>query len=207
MLLVEDEPRLRELLLRAIPDMGFAAEGAGSAEEALRKLAAQLAHILVLDLHLPGMSGLEFLQAVRQRWPGIMVVVLTGYGDLDAARQAIHLDVVDFLTKPCSLGDLEIALDRARKRLAPQGPPRTQPEVFFPHSQPQTHPPKPAPPGDSPDLNARRLDDLERGHILAALQRNQGNRTATARELGISLRTLYYRLSEYQKAGLLPDVE
>ena len=58
----------------------------------------------------------------------------------------------------------------------------------------------------APDLPpATTLDELEREHILAALARNNGNRSATATELGISLRTLYYRLNEYQKQGFHID--
>jgi DNA-binding NtrC family response regulator len=164
--------------------------------------------ILVVDLNLPGMSGLDFLELVHRRWRGTAAIILTGFGDLDAARRAMHLDAVDFLTKPCPLGDLEVALDRARRRSQPQAASLKGPLL--------AHPPAPEQPmnlaaaADAPDAQelaadrARRLDEVERLHILAALKRHGGNRTATARELGISLRTLYYRLSEYQKAGLLP---
>ena len=51
------------------------------------------------------------------------------------------------------------------------------------------------------------MEDIERQTILAALDRNDGNRTATAQELGISLRTLYYRLAEYQRRGFLPNTD
>jgi DNA-binding NtrC family response regulator len=207
-LLVEDEGRLRDLLVRAVRDMGFDSQGCRTAEEAVKLMEAGPAPIVVLDLNLPGMSGLEFLEVVHQRWRNTAVVILTGFGDLPAARKAMHLDAVDFLTKPCPLGDLEVALDRARRRSQPQASSLKGPLL--------THPPAPdrpaAPAGTAgaptaEDLAAdrtHRLDEVERLHILAALKRHDGNRTATAHELGISLRTLYYRLSEYQKAGLLP---
>jgi DNA-binding NtrC family response regulator len=142
---------------------------------------------MLLDLNLPGMSGMELFGLLRQRWPQTQVVILTGFGDLEAAREAIRLDVVDFLTKPCSLGDLEVALDRARKRL---GPPR--PDVG-PDAGPDSI--------VSDNAGPPTLDDIERQTILAALERHRGNRAATAAELGISLRTLYYRLAEYQRQG------
>jgi DNA-binding NtrC family response regulator len=186
-LVVEDEARLRELLLRAIPQMGFAPAGARSAEEALRLMEKSPSPIMLLDLNLPGMSGMELFGLLRQRWPQTQVVILTGFGDLEAAREAIRLDVVDFLTKPCSLGDLEVALDRARKRL---GPPR--PDVG-PDAGPDSI--------VSDNAGPPTLDDIERQTILAALERHRGNRAATAAELGISLRTLYYRLAEYQRQG------
>jgi DNA-binding NtrC family response regulator len=207
-LLVEDETRLRDLLVRAVRDMGFDPQGCRTAEEAVKSMEADPAPILLVDLNLPGMGGLEFLEIVHRRWRGTAAVILTGFGDLAAARRAMHLDAVDFLTKPCPLGELEVALDRARRRSQPQAASLKGPLLARPPIQGQ--------PASAPDraesLNAaelaadrtRRLDEVERMHILAALKHHGGNRTATARELGISLRTLYYRLSEYQKAGLLP---
>jgi len=121
------------------------------------------------------------------------VIVLTGFGDLDAARKAIHLDVVDFLSKPCALGDLEIALDRARSRLRKF----SEPELPEPEEEPKL---EFTPRETSPAVS---LEDVERQTILAALEKNNGNRNATAAELGISLRKLYYRLAQYQKQGLL----
>jgi DNA-binding NtrC family response regulator len=176
-LVVEDEPRMRELLLDVIPDMGFPETTAvRSAEEARRSLDATPADILLLDLQLPGASGMELFEEVRRQSPHAQVIVLTGHGDLDAARAAIHLDVVDFLRKPCHLGELEVALHRARQRQRPTASP---PTVTPDNSGPMT------------------LAEVEREQIFAALKRHQGNRTAAAAELGISRRTLHYRLREY----------
>ncbi|MCY2953280.1 MAG: response regulator [Planctomycetota bacterium] len=192
LLVVEDEPRMKEVLLRAASSWGFVVAPARTAEEAIRMMQAAASDIVLLDLNLPGMSGIECLQAIRHNWPKTQVVILTGFGDLDAAKQAIHLDVVEFLTKPSHLGELEVALDRARRRLDL-------------HALPQHHEQeKIVVPAVEPDAPAT-LDELERQAILAALERNAGNRTATAPELGISLRTLYYRLSEYQKHGYRVD--
>ena|SRR5687768_13319396 len=217
-LLVEDESRLREMLTRALREMGFHPTAAGSAEAALRVLEhgpPPPPGILILDLNLPGMDGMQFLGTLRQRWPTLQVVILTGFGDLEAAKKAIHLDVVDFLTKPCALGDLEIALDRARSRLRPrEGPdPAARAELLEraaeaaaedvpPKPQPQPPPLEFTPRESSPALS---LEEVERQHILAALDRNRGNRNATAAELGISLRKLYYRLAQYQKQGHIKD--
>ena len=188
-LIVEDEVRLRELLVDVVPDMGYAATGARSGEEALRLMEAETREIVLLDLNLPAMDGLTFFETIRHRWPQTQVIVLTGFGDLDAARRAIHLDVVDFLTKPCPLDKVDLALDRARRRIAERSQ-RPAPEV------PSTAPLETLS-GDSGTLQ-----DNERKLILAALARNGGNRTATAIELGISRRTLHYRLADYQKNGL-----
>lgn len=190
-LIVDDEPRMRDLMHRAVTSWGHKASLARSGEEGLRVLQAEPANIILLDLNLPAMSGLEFLERLRQSHPDIQVIILTGFGDLEAAKKAIHLDVVEFLTKPAHLGELEQAIDRARKRLE---------EITFPTP---TAPPPPMTPPDLPP--ATTLDEVEREHILAALARNNGNRSATATELGISLRTLYYRLNEYQKSGFHID--
>ena len=188
-LIVEDEPRMRELLLRAMTGWGFDAKAARSGEEALRLAAGdEPPHIVVLDLDLPGIGGLETFGRLRERQPDLQGIVLTGFGSLDAARQAIHLDVVEFLTKPVPLGELEHALDRAIRRVVPASPPVV----------PEESASEPMPPGQT-------LAEVERRHILETLARNNGNRTATAAELGISRRTLYYKLGEYQRDGFVEE--
>ncbi len=191
-LLVEDEQRLRDVLAKGIAKLGCDVTDVPNGEEALKVMADEPQPVVILDLNLPGLSGMELFGRIRQRWPNTQVIILTGFGDLETARQAIHLDVVDFLTKPCHLGDLEVALSRARQRLMASEPPPVAPplaaEIADP-PQPVDHPAK--------------LADIERQTILAALARNDGNRDETARELGISVRTLYYRLKEYQDKGLI----
>src|SRR5207248_791218 len=66
-LLVEDEPRLREMLVRAVTDMGFEAHGVGSGEAALRAIEEKPFEVVVLDLNLPGMDGMELFEALRRR--------------------------------------------------------------------------------------------------------------------------------------------
>ncbi len=176
-LIVEDEPRLRELLLDVITDMGFNTVAAKSAEDALRMLETETADIAILDLQLPLMGGIELFQIVHNRWPGMAVIILTGFGDLNAAREAIRLNVVDFLSKPFHLSDIEIALDRASKRTITEGSAQTA---------------RLTPNSDTPLT----LHENEKRLILAALTRHGGNRTAAAAELGISRRKLHYWLSE-----------
>ncbi len=193
-LIVEDEPRLRDMLSRAIPDMGFQPVSAKTAEQAMRIMQEEACTVAILDLNLPGMGGMDLFEQFRQKWPKTQVIVLTGYGDLESAKKAIHLDVVDFLTKPTTLGDLEVAIDRAWHRaqgisldgvgVQPPAGEDTDAEAFR----------KPAEDGDKP----RTLQQIERESILAALDRHGGNRAAAAEELGISVRTLYYRLAQYQ---------
>lgn len=199
-LVVEDEPRMGQMLGQAMVELDHPATVVRTGEEALRRMRDQPHDIIVLDLNLPGMSGLECLEKLRADWPHLQAIVLTGFGDLDAARRAIHLDVVEFLTKPAHLGELETALDRAQRRLhehdleqlAGEHGPGTP-------ARPAADPQEPTGEPDGPVS----LDELERKAILEALDRHDGNRERAADELGISVRTLYYRLKQYQDRGLL----
>jgi len=186
-LVVEDESRMRELLLRALTGWGFEAVAARNGEEGLRLHEAHPFDIALLDLNLPGIGGMEVLQRMRARTPHLQAIILTGFASIESAKQAVHLDVVEFLTKPTHLGELEQALDRALRRMSP-----TAPAVL-----------------DKPDLPpvtaGMTLDEVERQHILMALRQNNGNRTATAQALGISRRTLYYKLEEYERQGFTSD--
>ncbi len=186
-LIVEDEPRLRDLLLDVVPSMGFPALAARTAEEAEKLMQSEACEILILDLQLPGMGGMEFLEKLRRQSRDVQAIVLTGFGSLDAARKAIHLDVVEFLCKPCHLDELEVALDRARRRIAPAEASMTMMEDAVPSPESSTA--------------ALTLEEIERRQILESLARHGGNRTAAAAELGISRRTLHYRLSEYRRQG------
>ena len=207
-LVVEDEVRIRDMLSRALKEMGYRATLASSAEAAARLMGQKEFDILMLDLNLPGMGGMEFFDIVRKRHRDIQVIILTGFGDLEAAKRAIHLDVVEFLTKPCALGNLEIALERARKRrrgqLVSESVAAAEPLLQFdsPHGERARQPAiAVAPAGGDETLS---LEELEQKHILAALQKHNGKRAAAAAELGISIRKLFYRLGEYQKKGIIP---
>lgn len=203
-LIVDDEPRLREMLQRAVREMEFFPHVAESAEAAQRVIEEHACDIAVLDINLPGMDGMTFFGKLRERCPDVQVVILTGYGDLDTAKRAIHLDVVDFLTKPCSLADLEAALGRALKRRLDAAKPKPLPELpasmrgGVTEDEVALEGEAPAPPEPRPGMS---LPDVEREHIIATLRRHGGNRSEAAKELGISVRTLYYRLATYQEAG------
>lgn len=194
-LVVEDELRIRNMLNSALAGMGFKATLAGSAEEGMRLMKTRDFDILMLDLNLPGMDGLEFLRTIRVANQQLQVIVLTGFGDLEAAKRAIHMDVVEFLTKPCTLGSLEVALDRARKRRKTLLMSEMPMEADAAEIEA-----KPAAPVEP--VAGEEIEELERRHILATLEKNDGNRALTAAELGISLRKLYYRLKQYERKGL-----
>jgi DNA-binding NtrC family response regulator len=201
-LIVEDEPRLREMLVANVVEMGLEPSGASSAESALKILDQQMFAIAVVDLNLPGMGGMDLCERVRQRWPLIQLIILTGFGDLDSAKRAIRMEAVDFLTKPCGMDNLEAALGRARLRWLERwltvadyrNAPAEQAELEAPETIEATRVSTPL-----------SLDDMERKLIFAALARHNGSRESAATELGISVRKLYYRLRQYQQRGLVPD--
>ena len=163
----------------------------------MRTVEQQPPDIVLLDLNLPGMDGLQFFNALRQKQPEVQGIVLTGFASIEAAKQAVHMDMVEFLTKPCHLGEVEQALDRAMRRIAPPEPPIV-PDPTFAEGGDGFEP-------RDDDGSPKTLEEVEREHILSTLQRLGGNRTATATELGISRRTLYYKLTEYQKQGYEVD--
>jgi len=216
-ILVDDEARLRDVLVRSIRSIGHDVVGAGSAEEALRVLKDRPRDVAIVDLNLPGMSGMDLFAELRRKHPATQVIVLTGFGDLDTAQQAIRLDVVDFLTKPCHLGDLEQAMDRAARRLRDPDQ-KPDPRLDKPESLPPDIPIDDDD-EDGADVDAsgarptmpveptagQTLEDLERDAILASLARHDGHRRKAAAELGISLRKLYYCLSRYEAQGQFGD--
>jgi DNA-binding NtrC family response regulator len=184
-LIVEDDPRVREMLVRVVQTAGFHALAVWSGEEAVRHIEKQAFDIAILDYHLPRIDGLTTLRKLRQSVPNLQGIVLTGYANLDVAKQAIHLDVVEFLTKPCQRGELEQALDRALKRQA--GTPPNPMDL----AQEATTAQRPA----------QTIEEAERELILQSLRRNNGNRAAAARELGITRRTLHNKINAYQNQG------
>lgn len=183
-LAVEDERRLRELFGEMIPEMGFGCSTARTAEEAIAQMSARPAQIVMLDLQLPQMGGMELFDVIRRRWPATEVIILTAFGSLDAATRAIRLDVVDFLTKPFHLCDVEVALGRARLRVLSKS--RAAQVIAAP-----------AVVEAEPVESMRTIDQVIHDQIVEALAQHGGNRTRAARALGISRRTLHYRLKEY----------
>jgi len=196
-MIIEDGARFREMLTRAVREMEFEPRAMDCAESAIESLEEEPVEIAMVDLGLPGMSGLDLCRYLHEHFPSIQVIILTGYGDLDAAKQAIRLDVVDFLTKPCDHGELEVALDRALRRgtdPSKSGVESIDWEGANDGAQESDSDSK----TDTGTAHERTIEQLERRHILEAIKRNNGNRAMAARELGISVRTLYYRLSRYK---------
>lgn len=190
MLIIEDESAQRMMYEKVLTKRGFGVRQAAGVSEAYKALEAEEYGVILLDLNLNGQSGMEIFESLRESYPAIPVVIASGYGTLNDAARAIRMDVVDFLTKPVSLDDLESAIERAWSRNMRL---RAALAASLPKEIDQ----------DAQLLTTRRslnIEQAERDLIFEALRRCQDNRKAASRMLGISERKLYYRLSMY-----LPD--
>jgi DNA-binding NtrC family response regulator len=100
LLIVDDEKALREAIAERLSDHGFAVEQADSGEDAIRRLADFAFDVLITDLRLPGIDGRQVLEAAIERYPDLVAIVITGYGTVKDAVDAIKQGASDFITKP-----------------------------------------------------------------------------------------------------------
>jgi DNA-binding NtrC family response regulator len=100
LLIVDDEAALRSAIAERLADHGFVVEQAGNGEDALQRLTDFAFDILITDLRLPGIGGREVLDAALERYPDIIAIVITGYGTVKDAVEAIKQGAADFITKP-----------------------------------------------------------------------------------------------------------
>jgi len=117
-LLVDDEPGLRKVLGIALTDLGYEVIMAPDGREALRLFEVRLPHIVLSDVKMPGMDGIELLQAIKRIRSDTEVIMITGHGDMDLAVRSLKYEATDFITKPIGDDALEIALKRAHERIA-----------------------------------------------------------------------------------------
>jgi two-component system, NtrC family, response regulator AtoC len=120
LLLVEDEASVREAFALRLTDQGYAVQTAGSGEECLTLLKSFEPDILVLDLVMPNLSGLDVLERVKQTSPNLLVILLTARGTVKDAVEATRLGAFDFVAKSIDMEDLQHALIRATQLLTLQ---------------------------------------------------------------------------------------
>jgi DNA-binding NtrC family response regulator len=118
-LVVDDEPDVLDLVVEYFREQGVRTTAATDGRAAIAALERDPARfgLVVTDLQLPDVDGLAVLEAARRVNPSCYVVIITGYASLDSAIQAVRLGAYDYLTKPFSLGQLEVILARVRDRL------------------------------------------------------------------------------------------
>lgn len=170
-LIVDDDERYRSRLGKALARRGYEVRVAGDAEEALASARQDSPEYAVLDLRMPGRSGLDLLQDLLAIDPTTTAVMLTGYGSIATAVEAVKLGAVHYLTKPADADDVERAFARRDG------------EVPVADTTPVEHVPT--------------LARVEWEHIQRVLQDCQGNISQAARLLGIHRRSLQRKLAKY----------
>ena len=170
LLLVDDDAVFRERLARAFRERGYDVRTAGSAEEALRTAGHDTPELAVVDLRMPGKSGLELVRDLVALDPSTKIVVLTGYGSIATAVDAIKLGAAHYLAKPADADDLIAAFERT------DAPPLA---------------------ATATDYAAPTLARAEWEHINRVLSDCGGNISEAARRLGVHRRSLQRKLSRW----------
>src|SRR5579863_1090667 len=114
-LVVEDEAKMRRLLELQLAEEGFRAQAVPDAEAGLKLLNKEPFDLIVTDFKLPGMSGLEFLQAVKRVNANLPVIIMTAHGTVESAVEAMKIGASDYVLKPFALAELMLVI---RKELA-----------------------------------------------------------------------------------------
>ena len=111
-LVVDDETNARTALLELLRDEGYAVESAADAFKALGKAADFTPDLVLTDLKMPGMDGLQLLQKLRESDPDLPVIMMTAFGEVDTAVQAMRSGARDYLAKPVNVGELSVVVAR-----------------------------------------------------------------------------------------------
>jgi len=117
LMIVDDERAIREVCRDVAQTLGFHTSIADSAEHAYRVLESNAIDVVLLDLKLPGAGGLEALHQIRERRPDVVIIVVTGYGTVQSAVQAMKNGAYDYVTKPFSMEELRLLLERVSSHL------------------------------------------------------------------------------------------
>src|ERR1041384_1010153 len=115
-LIVDDEPRLRQILLMLMRADGFQCVEAGNGIEALEQLSRQAITLVLTDMEMPKMGGIELLKQVRSKYPDVAVVLITGNADVETAVGALSLGAMDYITKPFQLEEVRARVHQALER-------------------------------------------------------------------------------------------
>ena len=116
-LLVDDEPDIRDVLSLSLHDMGYDVYEAENGDEALRIFKDKQPSMVMTDIKMPGMDGIELLKKIKHENPETEVIMITGHGDMDLAIRSLKCEATDFITKPINVDALELALQRVKERI------------------------------------------------------------------------------------------
>lgn len=116
-LILDDEQQFSEELGEFFRNSGFKSHIANTGQEGLEALQRFPIDLLILDVRLPGINGLDILKEVKVKYPSIEVIVVSAHGDMDTVIRAMRLGAIDYLRKPFRLADIQISIERTRKFL------------------------------------------------------------------------------------------
>jgi two-component system response regulator RegA len=167
-LLVDDDQPLRTRLARAFAERGYAVMEAADHDAAMAVAKRRPFDRAVVDLRMPGPGGLVVVQDLLAAHPRMQIVVVTGYGSIATAVEAMRLGARDYLTKPAHADQILAAFDAA-----------------------------PEAPAEGPEYQVPSLAKVEREHIERVLQECNGNISMAARVLGMHRRSLQYKLAKF----------
>ena len=169
-LLVDDEEQFRERLARAFINRGYKVYQAADVDEALTEIKENNPEWAVVDLKMPGKSGLDLIRAAKEVMPLLKIVVLTGYGSIATATEAVKLGAHYYLPKPADVDEILNAFEK---------------DSDYPGISEQK------------EFEAPSLARAEWEHIQRVLTDCDNNITAAAHKLGIHRRTLQRKLYKY----------
>ncbi|MBK7537056.1 MAG: response regulator [Myxococcales bacterium] len=167
-LVVDDDDRLRDRLSQAFAERGFDVLTAANHSDAIAAARGRTVHRALVDLRMPGGNGLLVIRDLLALHPALVVVVLTGFGSIATAVEAIRLGARDYLTKPAPTDRILAAFET-----------------------------EPGPVPEQLEFETPSLARLEHEHIERVLRECNGNVSKTARVLGMHRRTLQYKLAKF----------
>ncbi len=173
-LVVDDDAIFRQRLERAFTRRGWETYAAESGEAGVTIAQRVRPQRAIVDLRMPGMGGLELIRQLHQIDPGMRIIVLTGYGSIATAVEAVHRGAIDYLTKPVDTEQIIAAFARHENRDKADA---DEPADITPENIPS-------------------LARVEYEHIQRILNDCGGNISATARKLGIHRRSLQRKLNK-----------
>ncbi|HVW87588.1 MAG TPA: response regulator, partial [Bryobacteraceae bacterium] len=112
-LVVDDEDHLRRVVQVQLQQQGHEVDTAPNGAQALEMLQKSAYHLVLADMRMPGMSGLELLQQIRKEYPETFVIILTAYGTIETAVEAMRAGAYNYITKPVHPDELRLVVDRA----------------------------------------------------------------------------------------------